>query len=376
MRYGDVENVAVVNTDDGTATLNSEFKELGDPIKARNVPVQANYRVILLGRFFGTDVDYNVVVDPNFDKGPGYYIDYFLGYDSVVDDVMAKGGTQTLTEDLTLDHAPSCSGVNTTIDLNGQTLTINQNQSMVVQDGGSLTIKGGTLDLSGVAENGAGLWVAKGSSLKLENATVKCKGSAIFPQGNAAKVEIKGGSVDAGTYGIGTNAATVDNYNVEIIVDGTTITSDHVAAFINIPGKMTLKNVTAIGKYFGVIARGGNVEISNSTIKAEETGSGLYWNKAWQSGTSVPTAGMTIGNRHATSYQYPTYVTLSDVSVEGPSAGYALYGWANTDAANGVWLTYDDATSFSGDIFFGSDNITVNGVATKSEGEPKTPIDE
>jgi hypothetical protein len=371
MTAGDFTQTAEIS-EDGSASLVENYEQIIDPIVARNIPVQANYRVCLIGNLFSKDVTYDVEVDPNFTKTVYYWASGFMKYDTELDNIVAEGGEYTVDEDETFDHAIHPHGTDVVIEIaEGKTLSFNTTSAINISDGATLTIKGGTVDFPSSSGTTASFWIGKGSSLVLENVNVVSNGAAIYPQGNAAKVEIRGGSIKGGTYGIGTNANSVKNYDVEITVEDAEITSDNVATFINIPGKITLKNVKSHGKNFGLIARGGTVNVTNSTIISDSNCDGQYWTEVWKDGTRVACAALTLGNRHETSYQYPTYVTLTNTKVTGPADGYAIYGWANADAENGVWFDYDTDTTITGDQYYGSDNITVNGSATKTEGNPK-----
>jgi hypothetical protein len=371
MTAGDLAQTAVVEGDE--SKLVTTYTQVIDPIVARNIPVQANYRVCLIGNLLSKDVSYEVEVDPDFSKTSYYWASGYTKYTTELDKVTSEGGTYTVSEDETIDHPIYPHGTDVTIEIaEGKTLSFNTTYSINISEGSTLTIKGGTVDFPSSSGSTASFWISKGSSLVLDHVNVVSNGAAIYPKGDAAKVVINGGSIKAGTYGIGTNANSVDNYNVEISVEDAEINSDIVATFINIPGKLTLKNVKSHGKYFGLVARGGTVNVTDSEITSDNNGNGAYWNEVWETGCDVACAALTLGNRYNDNYyRYPTYVTLTNTTVTGPANGYAVYGWANPTAENGVWFTYDDDSTITGDQFYGSDNITVNGVATKTEGNPK-----
>ena len=87
-------------------------------------------------------------------------------------------------------------------------------------------------------------------------------------------------------------------------------------------------------------------------------------------------AALTVGNKGTGSaYQYPSELHLVNTTVAsaGDYGGYfpALYAWANQGEGLGVTITYDSDTQFTGDVVYGSSNITVNGEpATVTASEP------
>jgi hypothetical protein len=126
-----------------------------------------------------------------------------------------------------------------------------------------------------------------------------------------------------------------------------------------------------------MVVRGGTVSISGGEInlvgdeitdESVESDYNAFRTTTWGSGNNAPIAGLTVGNRHATSYLYPTYLTLQGVTVNGVTHGEykfpAMYVYAN-DATNNVNLTVDDACNFVGPIEYASDNIFLNGEAAK-----------
>ena len=98
-----------------------------------------------------------------------------------------------------------------------------------------------------------------------------------------------------------------------------------------------------------------------------------FVSRNWGQGNMVNLAALTIGNKYATSYQYPTNVSLvsTEVKVEGEYASYfpALYAYANAGEELGVTLTYDENCTFTGrtGMSYGSTNIVVNGTAVNAE---------
>ena len=142
----------------------------------------------------------------------------------------AVNGVIKLTGDATTDTLQD--GV--TYDLNGHKLTYS-GSTHVVGVGKTLTFmdssvtgnaRGGTLVLSGVTGTTAAINPQEGATLKVSNIKVTCTGSAFFPQGDAAKVDVTACDVTAPIYCVGTNAGSTNNYNVVITLKNSTFVSN------------------------------------------------------------------------------------------------------------------------------------------------------
>ena len=265
-----------------------------------------------------------------------------------------------------------------TIDLSGKILDITGvgDKGIDVTEGGSLTIQDGMLTANGVAAITNPVFrVEKNSSIKLSGVDFSTDGTALFPKGDAAKVEIVNGSyISASGYGVSTNAAVADNYNVEIDLQDSTIFGN-VAVMINVPGTLHVDNCRMMGLLQSVIVRGGTANIKNSQIiqhypddASEEDAKFVaeyYLTRDWGSGNNMAVGALVLGNRGNKAYEYPTDVTLvnCDISVEGGYAKYFsdIYVWANESEGNGVTLTMERCSVDEDKIVYGNDgkNITV-----------------
>ena len=129
----------------------------------------------------------------------------------------------------------------------------------------------------------------------------------------------------------------------------------------------------------GAVVRGGTATFTNCHISLNypdndaESMAKYFLNRNWGQGNTVNLAALTIGNKHATSYQYPTNVSLvnTEVKVEGDYESYfpSLYAYANSGEGLGVTLTYDENCTFTGGtgMSYGSTNIVVNRTAVNAE---------
>ena len=276
-------------------------------------------------------------------------------------------------------------GVETlTIDLGKNTLTLTNNTSILLADGKSLTIQNGNL-VSKPLENPTvtAFNIQSGSSIKLDNVTYDCTGSALYPQGNAAKVTVIDSTITADVYAVATNAGQTDNYDVVIDLKDSTFQArlpselskgDSCPVMINIPGKLTMDSCTVIGGRQGVLVRGRTAKISNTDIQLNATyidGKDKYLDGNWGSGNEVPMAALVVGNR-SNAYNYPTDCTLSNVTVTATSGYTGTYVYGMSDEGREVTFNYDASTELGTLVTEGevsTDNVegSIGSYATISE---------
>ena len=271
-----------------------------------------------------------------------------------------------------------------TIDLGKNTLTLTNNTSILLADGKSLTIQNGNL-VSKPLENPTvtSFNIQSGSSIKLDNVTYDCTGSALYPQGNAAKVTVIDSTITADVYAVATNAGQTDNYDVVIDLKDSTFQArlpselskgDSCPVMINIPGKLTMDSCTVIGGRQGVLVRGGTAKISNTDIQLNATyidGKDKYLDGNWGSGNEVPMAALVVGNR-SNAYNYPTDCTLSNVTVTATSGYTGTYVYGMSDEGREVTFNYDASTELGTLVTEGevsTDNVegSIGSYATISE---------
>ena len=259
-----------------------------------------------------------------------------------------------------------------TYDLNGYKLTYS-GSTHEVAEGKTLTFmdssvtgnaRGGTLELSGVTGTTAAINPQKGATLKVSNITVTCSGSAFFPQGDAAKVDVTACDVTAPIYCVGTNAGSTNNYNVVITLKNSTFVAavgdgDNCAVMINVPGTLNIDNCTITGDRQAVLVRAGTAVINNSDIKTTgkfTDAATKYHSDAWRYGNEVPAAALTVGNYQngpASAYLAEAKVTVNNTKLT---------------AENGVPAIYTDANdTYKGDLTIGGDSTVVTGEVMKGQ---------
>lgn len=298
-----------------------------------------------------------------------------------------KSGAEliTLASDVTLDKASALSNTshNSAIDLNGKTLTIKgEKENLRVSEGGNLTFSNGSIVADEITDPTFTLFVAgANSSVTLDGVQLTTTGTGIGPANTASDISItiRNSELHCAAYAVATNASMPVGENVKITLENSKFYGNSTV-FFNIPCEVTINNCEIYGDTHGMVLRGGKATVSNSTITLEykdddyEEKSKYFDNRDWDTGNMVNIAALTVGNKGngSSAYQYPSELHLINTKVisTGTYASYfpALYSWANQGEDLGVTITYDDQTTFTGDITYGSANITVNGApATVAE---------
>ncbi|HBA37086.1 MAG TPA: hypothetical protein DCY94_00045 [Firmicutes bacterium] len=263
------------------------------------------------------------------------------------------------------------------IDLNGHTLSTSVATTTLIEQNNSMVIKNGNLVLQSSNISGATLSVESGGSLTLENVEFTTEqGAGIYPRGDAAKVNIVNSTIDTKGLAISTNAGSTENYNVQINVINSTISSKQTGAasaiLVNIPCKLNIESSNINGYLHGVIVRGGTAVIKNSTItnktsKDENELEHYFDSRDWGQGNAVNLGALVIGNKHSTNYQYPSDVTLINTKIVAATLDDeaitfpTVYMYGNTGEGLGATLTYDSKSTV-GDIVRGNEHVTVNAI--------------
>ena len=288
-----------------------------------------------------------------------------------------QDGVITLTEDVAVDTKTMneliAAHKNLTINLAGYTLTHKDGASIEVKDGNTLTFKGGTfVSMNMPHPTKAVLNIRTGSAVSVEGATIVTSATALYPQGDAASVVVRDSKIYCGVYGVGTNAATTDNYNVKIELVNSEFTAgvsggDNAPVMVNVPCSLVMDGCTVNGTRQALIVRGGTADIKNSKLNLKATtglipaeygvatGAALYGNKGqhlnanWGSGNEVPMAALVVGNR-SDSYKYPTNVSMVGTEVNAPEGYTAVYPYSSGEEGREVDFTYDASSKINGEI--------------------------
>ena len=244
-----------------------------------------------------------------------------------------------------------------TYDLNGHNLTYTGQAVTVSQ---TLTFMDSTksgeskLSFTGVKGTQSAINPIAGGTVNVKDIDVECSGSAFYPEGNAAALNITNSHVKAKVYCVGTNAGKDANYGVAITLKDSTFEAtgdgDNCPVMINVEGTLNIDNCKIIGERQGVLVRAGAATISNSEITTKGTYANKeqYYNAAWKAGNEVPAAALTVGNYvngEAGAYKADATVSLENTKVTGENEFPAIYVDANHKFKGEVTISGDSAVS-------------------------------
>lgn len=291
----------------------------------------------------------------------------------------AVDGVIKLENDTTISTLTLSGTGETVIDLNGHTLTYNSNSAITIGDDQTLSFidssvsgakRGGTLALTGVTGTSAAINPQKGGTVNASNIKITCTGSAFYPQGNAAAVNITNCDVTAAVYCVATNAATVDNYDVVITLSGSTFVAesedgDNCPIMINIPGKLKMDNCKVTGDRMGVLVRAGDANITNCEISMTGTykdNNNYESSKPWGSGNEVPMAALVVGSQ-TQAYKADANCNITNTTINAPegNAKPAIYVSSNNDS--------QITGNFKSQLNISGENSTVNGNVVVADGK-------
>lgn len=269
-------------------------------------------------------------------------------YASLVDAVAAAGtgDTVTLLADTT-ERLSISQGKVFTLDLGGNTLT--HAGGYVLDIDGDLTIKNGTVKMTG-AKDTAAIWLNKTAKLTVEsNATVSvsnnaednCYCIAFYNDCTAAELTVKG-TLEGGS-GITVNGLITDTaVQNKLLVDGATINAVNHGIYQAGNATTSVNNSTITGST-GIEVRAGNIETSNSSI----TGNGEFSCVNNPNGTTTTGVGIAIA-QHTTTL--PIDVKISGGTISGTYSVYEANPQKNsTDAISKVEISISGG-SFDGNV--------------------------
>ena len=269
-----------------------------------------------------------------------------------------------------------------TVYLNNKTVTSTQTQNTTINGYSTLNLVYGSLVFNNMeAVHAASLLPITGSTVTLDNVKLTSNGTALFPRGDAARVEVVNSEITAPVYAVGTNAGEVDNYNVEIYIYGSTLktyytdaTSGSITVFVNVPCSLTIENSYIYGVQNAVMVRCGTATIKNSTLSTPNGVSldDINLEATWSSGNEVPFGTLLVGNKPNMDGSNDGYQNAATVTVTGTIITSnndkvpAIYIWGNATEEIGATLTVDEFTwtnktgALAGDPAGTYGDVTVN----------------
>lgn len=268
---------------------------------------------------------------------------------------VVNGGYVILANDVQGVALPSTVTTDATIYLNNKTLISTQTYSTTISNGATLNFISGSVEFTGMeAVDASSLVPISGSAVSLDNVKLTSNGTALFPRGDAARVEVVNSEITAPVYAVGTNAGKVDNYNVEIYIYGSTLktsytdpTSGSITVFVNVPCSLTIENSYIYGVQNAVMVRCGTATIKNSTLSTPNGVSldDINLEATWSSGNEVPFGTLLVGNGTTTSYQNAATVTVENTTITSDNENVpAIYIWGNATEEIGATLSLDQNT--------------------------------
>ena len=221
---------------------------------------------------------------------------------------------------------------NITIDLNGSTLDAIRPFPSGVLDpldvpiNKTLIIENGTINAARQASHLATISLNVGSTLILRNVELNTNGAAIYTQYPASEVIIENSVINAGAYGIGTNASGTTNIYMNVVIRESTI-SALTTLFINVKGSVKIEKSDLYAKYHSILMRTGSIHASNSTFNVSEVeNDSIYYYDTFKTnygcfsgGNALPSAVAVLGNY--TNYDYTKYTQERIDNEDIPYAG-------------------------------------------------------
>lgn len=348
-----------------------------------NIPVQRNYQTNVRGNLLTDRTGVEIEVVPDFDG----QLPEEVSTSAEIMNVFAEGGSVRLTQDVTLDKITGeggtataigiSEGKNVLIDLNGHKLTLNN--ALAATDDATLTLMNGSVYGQGLAQDKFLLQAETEASVVLDDVELTANGAGVgvYQGADGADITIRNSSITALSYAVGTNATTPAGSNNKVVIENSTLHAYSTVIF-NIPSTLEIRNSDITGGNHALILRGGTATVENSTLSidywdsAEEAESQYKRDEDWEGGNLLPYAAITVGNRTASGYRYPTSLTMTGCTVQsiGEKAEYfpAVYVYANQEEGMGVTIDYEDCVLI-GDFEVCSGNVTVNGAAFDAPGQ-------
>ncbi len=338
-------------------------------VKKGNVRIESGATVVAIVKdesYMGTPIIY-YEEGANFPSNPtGFTVKKlsFIDKESDFATAINSDGDCMLTKNLTLTKAYTVSK-NVSIDLNGKTLTANDNLCM---QGGNLTFTNGN-----ITQNGKSMNVDSDGALTLDKVKYTGTGwSCLFIAAHAknASITVKNSNIAGGYYAVTSNASENEvASDCKYDLENSTFTAEETGVLINIPATVTMKNCTFSGNHQGGLLRGGTYTISGCTFTLNATLPASHyennWMKTWADGNRCAFAALTIGNYLNGAYKYATNVTFSDTNkaeVSGANATSfpAIHVCANNYTVTITGMSSITKTGGKTEVEYGTTNITVD----------------
>ena len=299
---------------------------------------------------------------------------YFKSVADAVEEAAKNNGTVILLRDAMFDTLSLSTG-SVTVDLSGYRLTSDSGKTSDVTNSSKLIIQDsrgtGKLVYNGFQDPAqAAFEIQAGSSITLNGTHYETSGTGVFAWGNATIVNVQDTVIDSKGYCVGTNAAQTANYQVDINIVNSQLTSAldgaGTAVLFNVPGTLDIENSTLNGHWQGIIARGGTITVRDSVITNTYNKLNNSYEDKWGTGNAVTVAGIAIGNKGEENdgYNFPVSVTLENTSVTSVGPNPAIYVYQMEGKNRTVTVKISGDSAVSGDFIVEKDaNVEKVGVS-------------
>lgn len=260
------------------------------------------------------------------------------------------------------------------IDLNGNEMTVSseaEEMTVVVESGQTLCISNGTLTANNTTGSGTSFLNKANSTMIFQDLVVTATGTFAGPEGEDSRVDVINCDITvSGAYVVATNAATQDNYGVEINIENSTLTATQsMPICMNVGGTLNVSDSDINGDGQGVLVRAGTANFDNVNITVTvaagywdmfETGEQYISNPSgWGSGNRVAYGALIVGDTAANSYNASAIVNFNGGSINCVAAQGETVPAERLFAVYAVQLngTYNQApdASYTTEITFGGD---------------------
>ena len=274
-------------------------------------------------------------------------------------------GVITLTGDITVNSISLNDTGETTIDLNGHTLTYiggsitpSGNQILTITDNSGTN--NGTFKTNSLSGANALFNPEVGGTVNASNVTIDTgtTGTAFYPRGSAAAVNIDNSTIKGGYYCVATNSSGEENYGVVITLTDSSFVCqstdfDNCAIMLNVAGTLNIDDCNITGDRQAVFVRAGDATISNSeiTVTGKYTGTTTDWND----GNNVPEAALIVGNYY--SNEASAYLADADVALINTTVTSQDTALQNPVPA----LYFDGNTSYNTNVVVSGNQTDING---------------
>ena len=268
----------------------------------------------------------NVVRWAGFDISPKHRVTFFFGNDIDYNNVKQFADDFTLAKDETVDNLEFAK--NGTIDLNGNKLTVNAEDEIVLENKNKMVIENGTLAFT-KSKNKLDINVKAGATLEINNVTITSNDAGIRAQAEGANLTITKSKITSRLYCYNTNANDSDGdgkydqgsgANVKF-VDTEFTSKDATAVLCNVPVNITAEDCIFNGVEQAVFIRVGTDTFKNTTFNLKKAYTDItYRMSQWEDGTKATLAALVVGNYDKKEYangKKPSYNDPAKVELTG-----------------------------------------------------------